>query len=174
MDNLIKGERYFVDTGTSKGLNLRREPTTKATTKDGQKNIIVSIPNDTLVMLESDIAQESDGYTWYNIRRTHEDIEVDDEIGWVARDYLRKPPPGWTWASLPPLYTFIFNNTSYVTTSKNFKSAKEAKLIFKSAQGDSVKITVKSKEDKGKSYTKDHYTTATNVQTMMQSKAIWT
>ena len=104
MDNLQKGERFKVKTG-SEGLNLRREATTKATTEDGkEKNILVSIPNDATVTLESIDVQTVDKRTWYNVRYTGKDKK--DVTGWVAKDYLEELQP-LTSFSLPPNYKLL-------------------------------------------------------------------
>jgi hypothetical protein len=99
MDNLQIGEQFKVKTASSDGLNLRTEATTKATTGAGkEKNIILSIPNDAKVTLESDKVQTSDKRTWYNVRYTDKDKK--DLIGWVASDYLEELLPPF---SLPTL-----------------------------------------------------------------------
>ena len=92
MDYLQKDEPLKVKTGSSDGLSLRREATTKATTMDGkEKNIILSIPNGGKVTLESVEVKTGDKQTWYNVRYTDKDKK--DVIGWVASDYLEDLRP---------------------------------------------------------------------------------
>jgi len=102
LQNLQKGGSFKVKTGSSDGLSLRSEPTTKATTMDGkEKNIILSIPNGAKVTLESGKVQTSDKHTWYNVRYTDKDKK--DVTGWVASDYLedlRPTLPTLSWSAL--------------------------------------------------------------------------
>ena len=94
MDNLQIGESFKVKTGSSDGLSLRSQ----ATTKDGTKNIILSIPNDAKVTLASDKVQTSNKSTWYEVKYTDKDKK--DVTGWVASDYLEELLPPF---SLPTL-----------------------------------------------------------------------
>lgn len=103
MGNLQIGEQFKVKTG-SDGLSLRSD----ATTKDGTKNILVSIPNGTKITLESVEIQTSDNHTWYNVKYIDKDNK--ELKGWVASDYLEDllfPIPTLSWLALYdnlPLY----------------------------------------------------------------------
>jgi hypothetical protein len=104
MANLYESWAFKVKSG-SEGLNLRSEPTTKATTKNGKgKNIILSIPNGAKVTLESMEVKTVEKHTWYNVKYTDKDKKV--LTGWVASDYLELLT-----SSLPTLsYSALWNN----------------------------------------------------------------
>jgi hypothetical protein len=121
-NKMYKGQQYEVKTGTSEGLNLRREPTTKG----GKTNIILSMPSGTIVTLESvtDPDRISDGHTWYNVRYKYEDGDKNDEIGWAASDYLL----GVGLGGHPREYTFkIIEKIKVVKNGKIIEQDREKK-----------------------------------------------
>ena len=86
MDELRKGEQLLVITLSSDGLELRREPTMNPETADGKDNVILFMPPDSFVALESVEVRINDGHSWYNVRYVQEEI---DETGWAIGESLQ-------------------------------------------------------------------------------------
>lgn len=87
MDELEIGMQLVVISESSNGLELRREPTRNAETTDGNNNVILFMPPDSLVVLESVEARINDGHSWYNVRYVQDEIE---KTGWVIGECLQQ------------------------------------------------------------------------------------
>ena len=118
MSDLEIGSSYIVN--AENGLDLRREPNMNSKTEDGTYNIILSLPQGSRVILESDEFRISDGRNWYNVRYIQDDVE---EIGWVNSHDLPEigllPTTGGGSAS----YLFQFAGSWYSISDVNLKNA---------------------------------------------------
>lgn len=86
MDELQIGMALLAISGASNGIELRREPSTNAETTDGNNNVILVMPPDSLVVLESVEDRINEGHSWYSVRYVQDEI---DTTGWVIGDCLQ-------------------------------------------------------------------------------------
>lgn len=109
------------------GLELRREPTMKPITEDGDINIILSVPPGETVMRERDRARTRDNHRWYYVR--YMNLELD-QVGWVIADHLREIEDAE--APFSDSYTFTFDGLSRTITEPNLEAAVNGNIISKS------------------------------------------
>jgi hypothetical protein len=115
MDDLQIGQSFQVNTETE--VDLRREPNMNPKTEDGKDNVILAIPSNEFLVLQSVDVSTQDGHKWYNVK-------VGEETGWVDSDFLQETMPPDLDGGITTTYTFKFTGHTYRISDENLETAK--------------------------------------------------